>query len=119
MKAILILAHGSKRKSTEETLDILVEKVKQKTGLDFVFGAFLQFSSNNISSAIEKIIKKGGDDIKVIPLFLFDGVHVAQDIPEQLCKVKSQHPEITIRTSAHIGPDDKIVDIIMDRIRSI
>lgn len=119
MNGILILAHGSKRQETEKILDSLVDKVKQKTGEKLVCPAYLQFSEQSLEAGIEQLIARGAKNIKVVPMFLFDGVHVTQDIPEELKAIMAKHPGINIRMSKHLGDDDRIADIIVDRIRSL
>lgn len=119
MNGILILAHGSKRQETEIILNSLVEKVKAKTGEKLVYPAFLQFSEENLEKGIDRLVAAGAKDIKIMPMFLFDGVHVTQDIPNELNEIKIKYPEVSMKMCRHIGDDDKIADIIIDRINSI
>jgi sirohydrochlorin ferrochelatase len=119
MNGILILAHGSRRQETEEILNSLVEKVKLKTGEKHVYPAFLQFSEQNLEKGIDLLVEKGVNSIKIMPMFLFDGVHVTQDIPKELNEINAKYPEIRIKMSRHIGDDDKLADIIVERINSL
>lgn len=119
MNGILILAHGSKRTETEQTLNILVDKVKAKTGEKLVMPSYLQFSDQNLEVGIDKLVELGATSISIVPMFLFDGVHVTQDIPQELEQIKQKHKGITIRMSGHLGADDRIADIIVDRIESL
>jgi sirohydrochlorin ferrochelatase len=119
MNGILILAHGSKRQETESTLDSLVKKVKVKTGERLVMPAFLQFSEQNLEKGIELLVNEGANLVKIVPMFLFDGVHVTKDIPEELEEIKKKYPGVEIRMSMHLGDDDRIADIIVDRINSL
>ncbi|MCX8131197.1 MAG: CbiX/SirB N-terminal domain-containing protein [Clostridia bacterium] len=119
MDGILILAHGSKRPETENILNSLVEKVKEKTGETLVYPAYLQFSEQNLEKGIGLLAEKGAKKIKIMPMFLFDGIHVTMDIPNELNEIRDKFPGIDIKMSRHIGDDDKLVDIIVDRINSI
>jgi len=119
MNGILILAHGSKRKEADKVLDSLIRKVKDKTGEQLVLPSCLQFSKQNLEAGIEELIQKGADKIKIIPLFLFDGIHVTQDIPEELEAIAAKHPGLEIKLGRHLGDDDRIADIIADRIKEI
>jgi sirohydrochlorin cobaltochelatase len=119
MDGILILAHGSKRQETEEILNSLIEKVKVKTGEEHVYPAFLQFSEQNLERGIDLLVEKGASSIRIIPMFLFDGIHVTQDIPNELNEIKSKYPDVKIKMSRHIGDDDKLADIIVERIISL
>jgi len=119
MNGILILAHGSKRQETEEILNSLIEKVKAKTGEKHVYPAFLQFSEQNLERSIDLLVGKGVSCIRIIPMFLFNGVHVTEDIPNELKEINKKYPEIKIMMSKHIGDDDKLADIIVERINSL
>lgn len=119
MNGILILAHGSKRPETEKIMDSLVEKVKAKTGEELVLPAYLQFSDPNLEKGIEEIVKKGANKVRIVPMFIFDGVHVTTDIPGELDGIKSKYPDVELVMSRHIGDDDKLADIIIDRINSL
>ncbi len=119
MNGVLILAHGSRRQETDKILESLTQKVKEKTGEELVYPAYLQFSEQNLEAGIERLISKGADNIKVIPMFIFDGIHVTQDIPAELDEVRAKHPGVNIKMSGHLGDDDRIAEIIADRISSI
>lgn len=119
MKGILILAHGSKNKQTEKILDSIIEKVKMISGEELVAPAFLQFSERDIERGIKELINFGAKEIKVMPMFIFDGVHVSQDIPEEIEKIKKKYKDIKISVTRHIGDDDKLAEIVVDRINSI
>jgi sirohydrochlorin cobaltochelatase len=119
MNGILILAHGSRRQETEQILNSLTQKVKERTGEELVCPAFLQFSDQNLEAGIETLIRKGATNIKVIPMFLFDGIHVTEDIPGELEAIKAKHPGIELKMSKHLSDDDRIADILVDRIQSL
>lgn len=119
MNGVLILAHGSKRQETEKILNSLTQKVKDKTGESLIYSAYLQFSEQNLEAGIDYLVSKGATNIKVVPMFLFDGVHVTVDIPNELNEIKGKYSGIDIRMSHHLGDDDRVADIIADRIRSL
>lgn len=118
-EAVLILAHGSKREETEIILDSLVNKIKSMTGMDLVYPAYLQFSEQNLEKGINYLVKQGAEFIKVIPMFLFDGIHVTRDIPAELNEIRKTLPGIEIKMGRHIGDDDRIALIITDRANEI
>lgn len=119
MDGVLILAHGSKRQETEKILDSLTRKVKARSGEELVYAAYLQFSEQNLGKGVDYLVSNGATSIKVVPMFLFDGVHVTQDIPNELDEIRRKYSGINIRMSRHLGDDDRVADIIVDRIRSL
>jgi len=119
MEGIIVLAHGSRRQETDRILNSLTEKVMAKAPHQRVIPAYLQFSPNSLDKAVETLAMEGVKRIKVIPMFLFDGIHVTEDIPEELEAIGKRYPEIDIRMSRHLGDDDRIAEIILDRVASI
>jgi sirohydrochlorin ferrochelatase len=119
MDGVLLLAHGSKRQETERILDSIVNKVIDRTGEKLIFPAYLQFSDQDMETGIKYLVDKGATTIKVVPLFIFDGVHVTKDIPDELERIREDYPDIEIKISHYIGDDDRLADIVADRINSL
>ena len=119
MEGVIILAHGSRRQETDRILDSLTKKVTDRATDQRVIPAYLQFSPNSLDKAVEQLVGEGVTRIKVIPMFLFDGIHVTEDIPEELEAMGERYPEVDIRMSRHLGDDDRIADIILDRMASL
>lgn len=118
-EGVIVLAHGSRRQETDRILDSLTEKVAAKATHQRVIPAYLQFSANSLDKAVEALAAEGIRRIKVVPMFLFDGIHVTEDIPEELETIGNRYPQLDIRMSRHLGDDDRIAEIILDRMASI
>jgi sirohydrochlorin cobaltochelatase len=116
MNGIIVLAHGSKRTATEATLDSLIVKVRRKIPGAKVVPAYLQFSGQDMETAVQELVGAGVDFIKVVPMFLFDGIHVTEDIPMELEKLRRAYPGVGLELTRHLGDDDRIAEIIADRI---
>lgn len=123
MTGVLILAHGSRRKETENTLLKIIEMVKAELRADLnttlIEYAFLQFSKNNLETALHKLVDQGVTEIKIIPYFLFNGVHILEDIPAEINDFLEAYPEIKISFGQTLGADKRLADIIVDRVREM
>lgn len=117
MKGVIVLAHGSKRKETETTLDSLIQKIQNRMKNVVIIAAFLQFSQQDLAVAVQRLSEQGVTEIKVVPLFLFDGIHVTKDIPDELAKLQAIYPHIAMCLTEHLGDDDRIAEIVVNRIR--
>lgn len=117
MEAMVILAHGSKREDTKIVLNTLIEKVKQKTGWTKVLPAYLQLCEPGLETVIEQLASENVNDITIMPLFLFNGEHVTKDIPEMLDGLRNKYPLMRMTLKKYVGTDDRIADIIIDRIK--
>jgi sirohydrochlorin ferrochelatase len=123
MTGILILAHGSRHFETENTLLKIIEMVKEELRANFnsnlIEYAFLQFSRNNLVTALKKLVDHGVKEIKIIPYFLFNGVHILEDIPAEINEFLESYPEIKISFGQTLGVDKRLADIIVDRVREM
>lgn len=116
MKGILILAHGSREKSTESTLREIVAMIDKRVSSCVIETAYLQFSDVNLEAGLNKLVEQGVTEIKVIPYFLFEGVHIREDIPAELEVYKQQHPDLQISMGRTLGAHHKLAEILAERI---
>ncbi len=114
--AILLLGHGSKAKEANETLRNIAGAVAKKGGWGLVQAAFLQIERPGIKEAVDEIASTGATEIIVMPYFLYPGLHVTRDIPEELEAVRADYPGIEMRITRNLGFDERLVDITVERI---
>jgi sirohydrochlorin ferrochelatase len=119
MTGILILAHGSRQKETENTLLKIIELVKAELKLDLIEHAFLQFSDNNLEKGLKRLVNQGALEIQVIPYFLFDGVHIQEDIPAEIDEFLKVYPDLKISFGQTLGADQRLAQILVDRVKAM
>lgn len=117
MKGILILAHGSREKETEKTFEAVVNMVRDRVEEPMEI-AYMEFSKKNIASGLQQLVDSGVKEVKVVPYFLFSGIHIREDIPAELDAFSKEHPDVTISMADTLGADPRIAEILLDRIRS-
>lgn len=118
-RGVLILAHGSRRKSTERTLDAIAGMVKERLGDVTLETAYMEFGERNIESGLNSLVTAGASDIAVVPYFLFDGVHIHEDIPQELDKFREKNPQVKITMGRTLGADERLAEILADRVREL
>ena len=117
MEALIIVAHGSKVKSSNDEIVNIVSKIKFNVDDKIlVFHAFLELSEPSIFIAINKAIAENCKKIKIFPYFLAAGRHVQEDIPCEIKKFKKLHPEIEFILLPHIGNCNGIEDMIISNL---
>ena len=117
MKAILFIAHGSKKeKSNNEFLELVENLSKKDTKYDLKKAAFLEMANPDINTVIVEFIKKGAKDIKLYPFFLNSGKHVLIDLPNIVNNLKKEYSDINFTLLEHFGKSKKIEDIILSDI---
>jgi len=115
MKALLLVAHGSRRKkSNEEVIDMANKLKKHCLGdFDIVNPAFLELAEVLIPDGIKQCVNDGATSIIVLPYFLNSGRHVIEDIPEIVNAEKEYYPDVAIKISSHLGASEMMMDILV------
>ena len=112
MKALLIIAHGSRKKEANQEIESIADQVRQiqseSNEYARVAHAFLEFAKPDIVSAVNSCVDSGATEIDVVPYFLVAGLHVIRDIPNELASCRNNHPSLVIRLSQHFGIMDSI-----------
>lgn len=116
MDGILVVAHGSKSgRATEDFMQIITMLAERLPG-KLIESAFLDSSELTIPKGITALIRREAKVIKVIPYFLFEGHHLLHTLPQVLDSCREEHPGVTITQGLPLGMDERLVDILCDRI---
>ncbi len=117
MKAIIFIAHGSKKDQSNNEFVNLIEKVsKEDTKYNFKKAAFLELSTPCVQEVAVEFIKKDVKDISFYPYFLNSGKHVLIDLPNIIENLKKEYPLVEFKLLSHFGKSEKIKDIILSDI---
>lgn len=119
MKGILIIAHGSRRKETLDTMEQVFAMVQESLPNVPVEHAYMEFCDVNLEKGLDILREKGIDEIVVVPYFLFDGMHIIKDIPEEINAYLEKYPELKISMGKTLGVDKRIADVLCDRIKEV
>ena len=140
---ILLISHGSRLPYGREVINKIADIYREKTDSPVMI-SFMEMTKPSIPTAVNQLAEKGVEKIVAIPVFLAHGVHTKQDIPK-LLKIKKSDPEERehegkghshghghdhshgeeteeiqfdgeIIYTEPLGPDERIVDIITDRV---
>ena len=115
MKALLLIAHGSRRKQSNTEVVILADTLKQKCYdlYPIIHAGFLELAEPLIPDAIKKCIDEGATSIIVLPYFLNSGRHVTEDIPTLVGQSITKYPDVEIKIAPHIGTSAHMTDLLI------
>ena len=109
--AILVIAHGSRKQSSNDEVFALGEQLQQQSDCPVKVG-FLELTSPTIQESLLALYQSGKDQITVLPYFLAAGVHVVDDIPNEIQQFCTQHPDCTVRLLPHLGATPALIDLL-------
>jgi sirohydrochlorin ferrochelatase len=116
MKGVLVLAHGSREHKTQATFNAIVDMARKKVDV-MVETAYMEFSEKNIAAGLSALVAKGVTEIKVVPYFLFQGMHIRKDVPGEIAQFLQKHHGVTVTIGQTLGEDPRLADVLADRIR--
>ncbi len=121
MIGVLLLAHGSREKDTEHTMQAIRDYVKEELNRDdiIVEEAYMEFRNINLDGGILKLMEQGATEIKIVPYFLFEGVHIKRDIPYEIAAFQEKHPQVKITFGKTLGPDRRLAAVLADRVKEL
>lgn len=114
MKQLLIVAHGSRRKASNQEVKILASQVALRLNLPdtAVQAAFLELASPSIGEAIDACFQQGCSELTVLPYFLSAGTHVVGDVPAEIAQAQNKWPDKSITLLPHIGAAEAMIGLI-------
>ncbi len=120
--AVVLIGHGSKLPYGKEVMEELRRRLEMREIFKTVRTAFMQLNSPSIEEVLRDLAKSGIKKIIALPVFLADGAHTTEDIPEKLKAAFSGEwaemgKDVELIYGKPIGVDERIVDILIDRIK--
>lgn len=105
MKALVIVAHGSRRSASNDEVRELACQLAGELAGDFpiIQVGFLELAEPLIPEALERAIAEGATEISVFPYFLSAGRHVVKDVPDEVKSVQDKYPQLSINMLTHLG----------------
>lgn len=82
---ILLIGHGTRDPTSENTRVVAMNADRvRRAGYKHVAYAFNEFNEPTIRCAMRSLVDDGAERIIVVPLFIADGVHLGEEVPENL-----------------------------------
>jgi sirohydrochlorin ferrochelatase len=105
MRALLIVAHGSRRAASNDEIRTLTQKLAVLAKPDFAFVncAFLEIAEPLIPEGLLEAMQAGADEVVLLPYFLSAGRHVAEDIPKIVSEFTVEHPQLKVTIAPYLG----------------
>ena len=120
MKALLLIAHGSRRKQSNDEVVVLAERLKKNCSQQYniIHAGFLELAETLIPDGIKKCADDGATSIIVLPYFLNSGRHVVEDIPNIVEETRPDYPDINIKVAQHLGASELMMDLLISSANS-
>jgi len=120
--AVVLIGHGSRLPYGKEVMEELRRRLEMRAVFKVVKTAFMQINTPGIEDALRELARSGVKNIIALPVFLADGAHTKEDIPEKLKAAFAGEwaeigKDVNLIYGKPIGVDERIVDILIDRVK--
>jgi len=120
--AVVLIGHGSRLPYGKEVMEELRRRLEMRGIFKVVRTAFMQINTPSIEEALRELARSGIKNIIALPVFLADGAHTKEDIPEKLKDTFAGEwaeigKDVKLIYGKPIGVDERIVDILVDRVK--
>jgi sirohydrochlorin cobaltochelatase len=109
---LVLFAHGARDARWAEPFLRLRERVARAAPGTRVVLAYLEFMTPDLDAAVAELSAVGCRDVALVPVFLGQGGHLRDDLPNLLQRIAARHPECRIRLAVAAGEDDAVLDAI-------
>ena len=115
--ALVALAHGSRDPRSAATIGSLVDEVKALRPDLTIEKAFLELSRPSFQTVVDRLVRKGHDEIVVVPLLLTEAYHAKVDVPRAVAEATERHEGLAIRATDVLGLGTQLLDVLDLRMR--
>lgn len=112
--ALVLLAHGSRAPETLEEMEKLVHKLSRRRKDLRIAPAFLSMAKPDLLATLQNLAETGVSVVQILPLFLFTGKHLLEDIPALIAEAKQKYPNLKITAHKAIGHHTQFLDFLLE-----
>jgi sirohydrochlorin cobaltochelatase len=110
--ALVLFAHGSRDPKWAEPFAQLRARVEQHLPGTPVELAFLEQMAPTLGDAIAFLANRGVERVTVVPLFMAQGAHLREELPQIVARACQRSPGVVVRTCPAIGDVEVLLDAI-------
>jgi sirohydrochlorin cobaltochelatase len=115
----VLVGHGSRVPGFERAMRRAARALEKRLGETPVHPAFLEINAPTIGEAVDACVAAGARTVKILPYFLLTGRHVREHIPQMARAARKRHRgRAKIVLCPYLGFNPKIVDVLLQRVRS-
>jgi len=114
---VVVIGHGSSDRRAREAFIVTIKHISLfYKNVEF---CFLELDKPSIEEGIKLILKKDPKFLLIMPYFLHKGIHIKQDIGNEIRNVLQKYPFSNTFIADHIGVDEKMITLLLDRAKEV
>lgn len=115
MKALLLIAHGSRRPEANADLAFVAEHIAARGRYPVVQVSYLELAEPSIPDGGALCVARGATEVILLPYFLSAGVHVHEDMTAARDGLARRFPHVAFRLAEPLGRHPLLLDVVEQR----
>jgi sirohydrochlorin cobaltochelatase len=115
---MIVLGHGSRRPEVGEAFTAMVGRVAERLPGQRVLPAFFSLGEPTLEDQVRRLAKEGCTRIVIMQYFLYNGVHIEQDIPDMIAGLRREMPGLTFVVQPTLQDDPAMERLVAERLAS-
>ena len=109
--ALILFAHGARDARWAEPFRRLQEKLQALHPAPVLL-AYLELMQPALPEAARQAVQLGCQALQIVPIFLGQGGHIRQDLPDLIAQLRQTYPTIHIACAEAAGEDDAVLEAL-------
>ena len=114
---MIVLGHGSRRREVGEAFTAMVGRVAGQLPGMTVLPAFFSLGEPTLADQVRRLASGGCSRIVIMQYFLYNGVHIEQDIPAMVAELQRKYPGVEFELQPTLQDDLAMERLIEARLR--
>ena len=108
-QAVVLFAHGARDPAWAGPVRRLAAAIAETAPDVTVEVAFLELMEPRLDETIDRLVARGAQRVRIVPVFLAEGGHLKRDVPVLIDAARERHPGCEIVLVRAVGEDDGVI----------
>ncbi len=114
---MIVLGHGSRRREVGQAFEAMVGRVAAMMPEAAVLPAFFSLGEPTLAHQVGVLAGQGCARIVIMQYFLYNGVHIEQDIPAMIAELRGIYPGLEFVVLPTLENDPAMERLVAERLR--
>ena len=110
---IILFAHGARDPEWARPFQRIRSLLEQRAPQALVELAFLESMRPSLDEAMSALGRRGAERVTLVPLFMAQGSHLRNDLPELVRRAAADNPGLSVRIAPAVGDVDPLLAAIV------
>lgn len=111
---IVLFGHGARDPEWAGPMKRMAARIEETAPGTPVALAFMEFMSPTLDEAVDRLVRDGAGQLRIVPVFLAQGGHLKRDVPLLVEQARARHPGVVMTLVTAAGEAEPVVNAIAE-----